>query len=205
MAKRQYENDFPSVTTVLSILTNYGLMEWFKRTPYNQITEESNRGKLIGGEIHQAIQDFIETGSAKLDTEHAEEVSNALKSFILFKKENPSIILKRSEIALTSTKYKFNGTTDATAEIDGVTVLLDWKSGKIGKKGKPLIYESYEYQCSAYCHLMGLDRAIIVSIAKDGIAYDKLEMNSERISDCFNEVFLPCLKIWKYQHANKTI
>ena len=203
MAKRQYDNLYPSVTTILSLLNNYGLNEWFKRTSYKEILEESNRGKKIGGEIHKVIQDFIENGTAKIETEDALEVSNALKSFMLFKKENPEIILKRSEIEKTSASYFFNGTIDALAEVNGKTILLDWKSGKKGTKDKPPIYDSYKTQCSAYCHLMGLDRAIIVSVAKDDVIYDKYVMEAEEIKGEFEEVFLPLLKVWNYKNRNK--
>lgn len=204
MAKRQYQNDFPSVTTIISQLTNYGLMEWFKRTPYAQIIEESNRGKKVGTEI-QVIQDYIEKGSAKIETVDVEEVSNALNSFILFKKENPHIILKRSEVEKTSDDYFFNGTIDALAEVNSEVVLLDWKSGKCGKNDKPPIYDSYKTQCAAYCHLMGLTKAIIVSVAKDAIAYDTYEMTKEEIHGEFNEVFLPLLTIWNYKNQKKGI
>lgn len=203
MARRLYQNNFPSVTTVLSLLNNYGLNEWFKRTPYNEILEESNRGKKIGGEIHKVIQDFIDTGSAKIETTDAAEVSNALKSFMLFKKENPEIILKKSEVEKTSERYLFNGTIDAIAEIGVQTVLLDWKSGKCGTKDKPPIYDSYKTQCSAYCHLMNLDRAIIVSVAKDTVAYDMHEMGGEEIKGEFEEVFLPLLRVWNHKNYKK--
>ena len=203
MAKRAYQNDFPSVTTVLSLLNNYGLNEWFKRTPYSEILEESNRGKKIGGEIHTVIQSYIENGSAKIETTDAIEVSNALKSFMLFKKENPEIVLKKSEVEKTSDRYLFNGTIDALAEVGVQTVLLDWKSGKCGIKDKPPIYDSYKTQCSAYCHLMGLERAIIVSVAKDAVAYDKYEMGGEEIKGEFEEVFLPLLRIWIHKNRNK--
>ena len=88
MAKRQYDNDYVSVTGLLSILSNYGLMEWFKRTPYAQILEESNKGKTIGKQLHDVIQSHIDKQEAKIETEYPEEVSTALKSFMLFKKDN---------------------------------------------------------------------------------------------------------------------
>ncbi len=203
MAKRQYQNDFPSVTTIIGQLTNYGLQEWFKRTSYAQIIEESNKGKKVGTEIHQVIQDYIEKGSAKIETADVVEVSNALESFILFKKENPHIVLKRSEVEKTSDEHFFNGTIDAIAETNGEVVLLDWKSGKCGKKDKPPIYDSYKTQCAAYCHLMGLTNAIIVSVAKDAVAYDTYEMEQEEIRHEFDEVFLSLLTIWKYKNRNK--
>ena len=48
-----------------------------------------------------------------------------------------------------------------------------------------------------------VERAIIVSFAKDKIAYNTCEMGKEEIVGYFNEMFLPCLKIYNYQRRIK--
>jgi len=201
MAKRNYENKYPSVTSILGVLRKLGLEYWFKVNTLAYIEEKSSKGKLIGTQIHEAIQGFIENGKVKIDTQHAEEVSNALNSFMLFRKENPNIIMKRSEIALTSEKYKFNGTIDCM----GDTILTDWKTGEAKEADKPKIYDEYKYQVAAYVYLWNevnnanIEKAVIVALAKDKIAYNIYEMGKQEIDDCFNEVFLSCLKILNYQ------
>ena len=201
MAKRAYENKYPSVTAILGVLRKLGLEYWFKVNTLAYIEEKSSKGKLIGTQIHEAIQSFIETGKARVDTEHAEEVSNALNSFMLFKKENPLIVMNRSEIALTSEKYKFNGTIDCM----GDTTLTDWKTGEAKDKEKPTIYDEYKYQVAAYVYLWNevnnanIEKAVIVALAKDKVAYNIYEMGKQEIDDCFKEVFLSCLKILNYQ------
>ena len=67
-------------------------------------------------------------------------------------------------------------------------------------------YAEWKYQCSAYVKLWNehhpenpINSACIVAIAKDTVAYKKIEMNEREIDDCFNEVFLSCLKIINYQ------
>lgn len=205
MAKRDYPNNYPSVTTILGVLRKVGLENWFKYKTIQFINEKSAKGKFIGTQIHQVIQDYIETGSAKIETEYQDEVSNALKSFMLFKNENPNIKLNRSEIALTSEKYKYNGTIDCTGENGGL-LIADWKTSEAKDKDKPNIYDEYLYQVSSYVHLYNennpdsiIEEAIIVSIAKDKVCYDMHIMNKQQIYECFNEVFLPCLKIYNYQ------
>lgn len=201
MAKRAYENKYPSVTQILGVLRKAGLEYWFKVNTLEFIERESSRGKEIGTQIHEVIQSYIETGEAKIDTQYAEEVTNALKSFMLFRKENPEIVLKKSEIALTSEKYKFNGTIDCVGE----GILIDWKTGQAKDKEKPSIYDEYKYQVAAYVYLWNevnnsnIEKAVIISVAKDKIAYNKEEMTKQQIGDCFNEVFLPALRILNFQ------
>lgn len=204
---RDYDNMYPSVTTIISQLSNYGLMEWFKRTPYDKIIRESSRGKKIGTDMHTAIQNYIETGNAEVSTEYPDEVSIALKSFVLFRKENPKYILKSSEIKLTSDIYKFNGTTDLTVEVDGELWIGDWKSQNVKTADKPKAYEDYFTQVSAYVHLYNeiklenVKKAVIIVLAKDKVSYSINEIDEETIIGEFNNVFLPLLKIWEYRHA----
>jgi hypothetical protein len=201
MAKRAYENKYPSVTTILGVLRKIALEYWFKVNTLEFINEESNKGKEIGTQIHEVIQSYIETGKAKVDTQYAVEVTTALNSFMLFRKEKPEILLRRSELPLTSEVYKFNGTIDCMGE----GVLIDWKTGKCKDDEAPKIYDEYKYQVAAYVYLYNevnktnIDRALIVAVAKDKVAYSTYEMSKQEIDDCFNEVFLPALKILTYQ------
>lgn len=204
MAKkhRQYDNDYPSVTEVLSVLRKVGLEQWFLSNTRAYCTEKSNKGKLIGTQIHQAIQSYIETGKASVETEYDQEVTTALKSFMIFRKEHPELKLKRAEIPLTSNHHKFNGTIDCIAD----NVLVDWKTGEAKTEDKPKIYDEWKYQVSSYFHLYNLSspetyttKAIIVAIGKDKVSYNITEMDEDELYDCFHKVFLPCLSIYNYQ------
>ena len=207
MAKRAYENDYPSVTTILGVLRKIGLEIWFKYNTSKFCDEKSAKGKLIGTQIHEAIQSYIETGKASVSTEYDVEVTNALKSFMLFRKENPQYILKRAELPLTSEQHKFNGTIDCIGE----NIMWDWKTGECKDKDKPNIYDEWKYQVSAYVYLYNevnktnIELANIVAIAKDKVSYNIYSMNKKEIDSCFNEVFLSCLKILTYQKESKNV
>jgi CRISPR/Cas system-associated exonuclease Cas4 (RecB family) len=206
--KRQYLNDFPSVTTVLGVLRKIGLENWFKYHTAQFCDEKSNKGKLIGTQIHEAIENYILKNEVKVDTAYPEEVTYALKSFMLFRKERPEITMEWSEIMLTSDQHKFNGTLDCVAKIGEISMILDWKSGEAKSKDVPDIYDEFKYQVAAYITAYNeikktnIDKALIVSFAKDKIAYNTYEMGKEEIADCF-EVFLACLKIYNYQKKEK--
>ena len=212
---RDYDNDYPSVTTILGVLRNIPLEFWFKKNTLEFINRESGKGRTIGTDIHKSLEAYITTGQATVETEYPEEVTCALHSFIKFRKERPDIFIEWSEMALTSTKHCYNGTIDAIGKTDKNLVLpdlcIDWKSGKAGEKDVPDIYDSYKVQVAAYTFLYNevkqncIDRAIIVSIAKDKVAYNVYEMGHDEIFDCFHEVFLPALRIYNYQKRGSIV
>lgn len=199
---RAYSNDYPSVTTILGVLRKPGLEHWFKMNSLKFITNATNKGKTIGTQTHEAIEEFINTGKAKIQSEYPTEVINALNSFMLFRKENPQFKLELSEKALVHEVLGYNGTIDAPNPPD----LLDWKTSECKKLDNPPIYDEWKYQVSAYVQLWNwnnlefpIEQAHIVAIAKDKVAYSLYTMQKKEITDCFNEVFLPCLKIHNYQ------
>lgn len=208
--KRAYDNDLPSVTTILGVLRKVGLEMWFKWHTAEFCDNASNKGKKIGTQIHEAIENYILKNEVKVETEYTEEVTNALKSFMLFRKDHPEVKLEWSEMMLTSLKHGYNGTMDCKAKMGDVPIVLDWKSGEAKKKDKPEIYDEYKYQVAAYVFAYNevtgsdVDKAMIVSFAKDRIAYNIYTMEKEEIADCFNEAFLPALKIYNYQRRSKT-
>ena len=206
MANRNYpSNGYASVTEVLGILRKIGLEYWFKANTAAFCNAESNKGKLVGTQIHDAIESYINTGEAKVESEHAEDVTNALNSFMKFSKENPDIKPELSEIPLTSEKYKYNGTIDCIAG----NMILDWKTSKCKEKTEPPIFDEAKYQVAAYVYLYNevkgtnIEHATIVAIAKDKVAYNMHVMNKQEIDDCFNKVFLSALSICNYQKGRK--
>lgn len=205
---REYENDYPSMTQLLDQLRKIALEMWFKKNTPEFIATESAKGREIGTQLHQAIQDHIELLEVKVETAYTAEITNALKSFMLFKRECPQIKLKKSEVKLTSETYKINGTLDCVGN-DGEEVIVDWKTGKCGDDIKPPIYDEYTYQVSGYTELYNeinkanIKKAYIIVFAKDQVAYSIKEVTAEEIKGSFNNVILPLNTIWQYKHREK--
>ena len=204
--KKDYQNDYPSVTQILGVLRKVALENWFKYTDIRTINKESEEAKLIGSQIHEAIQQHIEKEEVKIETKYSEQVMNALNAFMQFKKEHSEIKLKRAEMQLTSEKFKYNGTLDCIGKIGKNLILLDWKTGKAKDKDKPKIYDEYKYQVAFYVKAFNetqedkIKKAFILSLAKDKIAYNFIEIAMKDIEEMFEEICLPCLKIWQYQN-----
>lgn len=205
MPKRKYDNDYSSVTQALGVLRKIALENWFKYNTAAFCDKESAEGKIVGTESHDAIRQHIELDEVKIETQYGEQVMTALNSFMLFKKEHPEIKLKRAEIQLTSEEHQFNGTMDCLGQEEKIFGLLDWKTTKAKKKEKPPIYAESLYQGAAYFKAFNetqecqLEKAYIVSLAKDKVAYDLRELLIPEIEEIFKYVFLPVLSVYNYQ------
>ncbi len=209
MANRNYQNTYPSVTTVLGVLRKPGLENWFKYNTAQFCDKKTNLGKIIGTQIHSAIEEIINTGQAKIETNHGAEVVNALNGFVLFRKEHPEFTLKNSELEMTSEKYKCNGTMDCEAEENSLPVLFDWKSGECKKEDKPTIYDEMKYQVAAYVHFFNevknsnVEKAYVLVLAKDKVSYNFYPMDKKEIDSHFFNAFLPAFTIWSHQHKER--
>jgi hypothetical protein len=197
--KRDYDNDYPSVTQVIDVLRKIGLEMWFKFNTPEFIKTESAKAKEIGTQLHEAIQSHIELNELKVETQYPDEITNALKSFMLFKKECPQIKLKKAEVKMTSESLKVNGTLDCLGN-DGEEVILDWKSGNAKDDIKPPIYDEYVIQVAAYValynetHNANIKKAYILALAKDKITYN-LEAIKPELLVMGEKIFLRCLEI----------
>lgn len=208
MARRDYQNDYVSITTALSVLNKPALLNWFKYNTAKFCDEESNRGKEVGKILHNAFQAHIELQEVRVETIYPDEVTNALKGFMLFKKEHPEIKLKKAEIQMISDTYSVNGTLDCVGKEDDELVIVDWKNSKAGKKDKPMVYPEYLWQVSGYSMMyediykVKINTAYVVVLAKDKIAYAIQKIKRKEIEAHFENIMLPCIKIYYYQKAN---
>ena len=205
MAKRDYQNDYVSITGSLGVLNKPALLNWFKFNTAKFCDEESTKGKEIGKILHEAFQAHIELQEVQVKTIYPEEVINALKGFLLFKKENPQIKLKKAEIQMVSDTYKVNGTLDCLGNENDKLVMVDWKSSKAGKYDKPIVYPEYLWQVSGYSMMyedifkVKISTAYVIVIAKDIVAYSLQKIEREEIKAHFENIILPCIKIYYHQ------
>lgn len=203
MARRKYENDFPSVTQVLDVLRKPGLEQWFKMNTPQEIASLTKKALAIGTATHEAIENYILTGELKIETEWPDEVANTLKSFVKFKKENPEFTLTLTETPLTSIKYGFNGTIDCPCP----PRLLDWKSTEKKDKEELPLWQEWKWQTATYAMLWNelmadkIETAYVVALAKDCIEYRIEKMEYDEIESHFNNIFLPALTIKNYQRS----
>ena len=139
-------NYYPSVTTVLGILSKDGIDAWRKRVGEEEANRISHRASTRGTAVHECIEKYLEN-----DENYAKGyMPNIIDNFKSVQPVLDSRIGKiyAQEAALYSKHLGLAGRVDCIAEFDGVLSIIDWKTS--GKLKKPEWITNYFVQESAY-------------------------------------------------------
>ena len=136
--------NYPSVTTVLSLIHKDKIMEWRKRVgeeKANQIgTQAANRGTAV----HNIIEKYLHGKDTSDFMPHVKQSLENLKPLI----DKHVTKVFATECPLYSDHLKLAGTCDAIVEWDGVPTIVDWKTSKRPKKKVDI--PNYFMQLAAY-------------------------------------------------------
>jgi len=137
---------YPSVTTVLSILSEDAIRAWRKRVGEEEANKISHRAATRGTAVHSIIEDYINN---KEDYSEG-YMPNVIENF----KDIKGILDERigkvyaQEVPLYSEHLELAGRVDCVAEFDGVLSIVDFKTSRKLKKKEWI--EGYFIQESAY-------------------------------------------------------
>ena len=125
-------NAYPSITTVLGILSVDGIMKWRKKVGEEAANKISHQAATRGTSVHKLAEDYIDN----VDDWKGEAMPNNLYTFSHLK----SIIDNRlnnvwfQEEYLYSDRLKCAGQVDCIAEFDGELSIVDFKTSRKPKK-----------------------------------------------------------------------
>lgn len=160
----------PSVTTVLSSLSEVGIKAWKARVGEAEAEKISSRALANGNELHLIIESY-------LDNKPIDKYKNAV-SIQLFKQAKEELHkinnIKAQEVQLYSTKLGVAGRVDCIGEYDGKLSIIDFKSAR--KKKQKSWIKSYFLQATAYALMVEemtkdktkIDQIVILISAEDG-------------------------------------
>jgi len=137
----------PGVTTVLGVLHRPGLVEWANKLGLQGIDTRGYVDELakIGTLAHGLIEE--ELGGPEVDRSlySAEEIDRAENSLLKFYEWQKAHEIQPVfiEKPLVSERFRYGGTIDCYAVIDGRPEILDIKTSK-------QVYDSHLYQVAAY-------------------------------------------------------
>ena len=137
---------YPSVTTVLSILSEDAIRAWRKRVGEVEANKISHRAATRGTAVHSIIEDYINN---KEDYTEG-YMPNVIENF----KDVKGILDERigkvyaQGVPLYSSHLGLAGRVDCVAEFDGVLSIVDFKTSRKLKKKEWI--EGYFIQESAY-------------------------------------------------------
>jgi len=139
-------NAYPSITTVLGILSKQGILEWRKKVGEEEANKISRQASVRGTAVHKLAEDYLNNDP---DWKEGAMPTN-LFSFEDIKK----IMDKRldniwmQEVFLYSDRLKTAGQVDCIAEFDGQLSIIDFKTSRKPKKEEWIT--SYFIQAAFY-------------------------------------------------------
>lgn len=134
--------NYPSVTTVTSILSNDAINAWKERVGKEESDRISKQASRRGTEIHELCEQYLKSEPYKVDMFNQSMFSSLIPCL-----DNIDNIYCL-ETPLYSTKMRVAGTVDCIAEYNGVLSVIDFKTSK--RRKSELDIPGYFMQCAAY-------------------------------------------------------
>ena len=187
---------YPSVTTVLGVLSRDSIKEWRNRVGNEEANKISGQAATRGTKIHllcEKVLDNEEIDTSKLSLLDL-EIWNEFRP-LLDRIDN----IHAQEIALYSDHLRLAGRVDCIAEFDGKLSIIDFKTSKKPKKKEWI--ENYFAQAAAYAIMyeertgIPINRSVIM-IAVEG---DDPQIFIEK-RDNFVPLLLKARDIWESEN-----
>jgi hypothetical protein len=178
----------PSVTRVVDGCFPKNLTDWALLVGKEEYDNVINEAIEIGNDTHKWVEDYITYGH--VCSNPADHISHPVNAFLKWNDRfKPS--WNDAERKIYCDKYKYAGTVDAVAKINGRVCVIDFKTSK-------KIYKPYHLQVTAYAQAIkridGLRQwplGIILRLDKETGEYEQKVFEPK---DHFN-VFKKCLDI----------
>ena len=190
--KRHYvtpKGKFPSITTVLSILSRKGIAEWRARVGEAEANKVSTRAARQGTAVHLMCEQYVNNElDAKKFMPHEKAMFNSIKPILDERVDN----IVAQEVPLWSSYLGIAGRVDCIAEFDGRLSVIDYKTS--GKPKKKEWIGSYFQQASAYCVMFEertktpIDQIVIIVAVADGTSQVFIEKRDNHIMDCIDTI-----------------
>ena len=193
----------PGVTTFLGILNKPALVKWANNLGLRGI--DSNKyvddKAAIGTLAHQMISDYlrkVKTDTSDFSANQIDQAENSVLSFLEWEKGH-TIVPVLIEEPLVSEAYRYGGTIDCLADVDGRLELIDFKTSKG-------IYPEMVYQLAAYSHLLFEHGYQVTHCRILRIGRDETEGFEEKQYFALNDqwkIFTYCMAIYRLQKGEK--
>ena len=136
--------EYPSVTTVLKLLSEESIRRWRKRVGEEEANRVSGRASSRGTQVHSIIEGYLKNEDTGHYLPHVRQSLQNMRSIL-----DQSIgRIFGLEVALFSRHLGMAGRCDCIAEFDGVPSIVDFKTSRKVKKKEWI--SSYFAQASAY-------------------------------------------------------
>ena len=182
-------NAYPSITTVLGMLSKQGIIEWRARVGEVEANKISRQASTRGTAVHKLAEDYVNNEEDWKGKHMPANINsfNDLRTVIDGRLDN----VWMQEQFLYSNKLKTAGQFDCIAEYDGVLSIIDFKTSRKPKKEEWI--EGYFIQCcfyaAAFLETTGIAiKQAVILIAVDGHEPQVFKINTFDYLDHFLSV-----------------
>ena len=160
-------NPYPSVTTVLSILSEAGIAAWRARVGEEEANRISTQASTRGTKVHECIENYVAN-----ELNYMNNMPHILDMFYSIKPIIDESLTKvyAQEAPLYSKHLGLAGTVDCVGVWDGKNSVIDWKTSKKLKKQEWI--SGYFMQCAAYAIMWEERTGMPITQLVVGIAVD---------------------------------
>lgn len=138
------DGDYPSVTTVLSILSEEAIAKWRKRVGEEEANRVGGRAAARGTQVHAIVERYLKNEDTTGYLPHIRQSLENLKPIL-----DKSIgTIYHLEAPLYSRHLGLAGRVDCVSQFDGVPSIVDFKTSKRVKKKENI--SNYFCQMAAY-------------------------------------------------------
>ena len=135
---------YPSVTTVLSILTEDSIRSWRNRVGEEQADIVSGKASRRGTKVHSIVEKYLNNEDTSKFLPHIQQSLENLKPVL----DNDIGTIFGLEVALYSDHLGVAGRCDCIAQYNGVPSIIDFKTSRYIKKKEKI--SNYFAQGAAY-------------------------------------------------------
>ena len=187
---------------VWHVKKNIILTEELVRDAAKAYTRRSEAGKDIGKDIHWHIEVWLRDGG-RMDSDDL-VVNRGVNNFVKWFEESKARVLEIERVVY-SKALDYAGTFDALLEVNGKTVLVDWKTSNVSKDAPEGIYPEAILQMGAYSLAFTeetgrtIDRLMVVNISKKDGRINTLS-NAQlgwNVEDC-ERAFRDLLNVYRF-------
>lgn len=190
--KRHYltpKGSYPSITTVLSILSRSGIAAWRKKVGNKEANRISTQAARRGTKVHLMCEEFVNN---ELDPSkylpHERAMFNSIKPIL----EEKIGTVYAQEVPMYSDYLGVAGRVDCVAEYDGRLSIIDYKTSSKVKKVEYI--QGYFQQASAYCVMyeerfgVPIDQIVIIIAVENDEPQVFVEKRDNHIFECINTI-----------------
>lgn len=193
--KRHYKTpkgSYPSITTVLSVLSEKGIAAWRKRVGEKEANRISTQAARRGTNVHQMCEDYVNN---ELDRSkflpHERAMFNSVKGTL----DKTLGLVYAQECPLYSDYLGIAGRVDCVAMYNGRLSIIDYKTASRLKKKEHI--GAYFQQAAAYCVMfeertgIPIDQiVIIIAVENEPEPQVFVERRDDHIHKCIETIAL---------------